>query len=234
MPTFDFDLFVIGGGSGGVRAARMAAQQGARVGLAEAAELGGTCVNVGCIPKKLYSYAAGYAESFEESAGYGWKLPEAPQFDWAYLKTQRAKEIGAAQRRGVRRAAEEFRRHAGSTGWARPADGHTVRGRRQAPHGPPPGWRPPAARPTCGRCRDASSIVTLRRDVRDLRPFPKAPAGGGRRLHRLRVRVDLQRPGRRRLTQLHRRAHPRTGFDDDVLAVRRRRNGQGGRRGRLR
>ncbi|WP_232324334.1 FAD-dependent oxidoreductase, partial [Variovorax sp. WDL1] len=63
MRTFDFDLFVIGGGSGGVRAARMAAQRGARVALAECAELGGTCVNVGCIPKKLYSYAAGYAES---------------------------------------------------------------------------------------------------------------------------------------------------------------------------
>jgi glutathione reductase (NADPH) len=53
MRTFDFDLFVIGGGSGGVRAARMAAQTGVRVGLAEAADLGGTCVNVGCIPKKL-------------------------------------------------------------------------------------------------------------------------------------------------------------------------------------
>ena len=57
---YDFDLFVIGGGSGGVRAARMAAQTGARVGLAEAAELGGTCVNVGCIPKKLYSYCLLY------------------------------------------------------------------------------------------------------------------------------------------------------------------------------
>ena len=82
MEQFDHDLLVLGGGSGGVRAARMAAQRGARVALVEAAALGGTCVNVGCIPKKLYSYAAGYAEAFEEAAGFGWRVPE-PRFDWA-------------------------------------------------------------------------------------------------------------------------------------------------------
>jgi glutathione reductase (NADPH) len=107
MQTYDFDLFVIGGGSGGVRAARMAAQRGAKVALAEAggvhgshgddggltgAGLGGTCVNVGCIPKKLYSYAAHFAESFEESHGFGWE-GEAPTLNWATLKTNRAKEI---------------------------------------------------------------------------------------------------------------------------------------------
>ena len=93
MQNFDFDLFVIGGGSGGVRAARMAAQRGAHVALAEVAELGGTCVNVGCIPKKLYSYAAGYAEAFEEAAGYGWELKEHPHFNWDTLKARRAAEI---------------------------------------------------------------------------------------------------------------------------------------------
>ena len=92
MQTFDFDLFVIGGGSGGVRAARMAGQRGARVGLAEAADMGGTCVNVGCIPKKLYSYAAHFAESSEESHGFGWE-GAAPTFNWETLKTNRAKEI---------------------------------------------------------------------------------------------------------------------------------------------
>ena len=95
MSDFDFDLLVIGGGSGGVRAARMAAQRGARVALAEMLGtdgLGGTCVNVGCIPKKLYSYAAHYAEAFEESHGYGWE-GEAPVFNWATLKANRAKEI---------------------------------------------------------------------------------------------------------------------------------------------
>lgn len=94
--SFDFDLFVIGGGSGGVRAARMAAQRGARVALAEVLGtdgLGGTCVNVGCIPKKLYSYAAHYAEAFEESHGFGWE-GAAPTLNWATLKANRAKEIG--------------------------------------------------------------------------------------------------------------------------------------------
>ncbi len=92
MTSFDFDLFVIGGGSGGVRAARMAAQRGARVAVAESGALGGTCVNVGCIPKKLYSYAAHYAEAFEEARGFGWNI-SAPTFDWSRLKANRAKEI---------------------------------------------------------------------------------------------------------------------------------------------
>ena len=94
-PHFDTDLLVIGGGSGGVRAARMAAARGARVTLVEAggtAGLGGTCVNVGCIPKKLYSYAAHYAEAFEESHGFGWQ-GAAPRFDWARLKENRRNEL---------------------------------------------------------------------------------------------------------------------------------------------
>jgi glutathione reductase (NADPH) len=90
--TEDFDLLVIGGGSGGVRAARMAAQRGARVAIAESGAWGGTCVNVGCIPKKLYSYAAHYAQAFEESAGFGWQ-GTAPRLDWATLKARRATEI---------------------------------------------------------------------------------------------------------------------------------------------
>jgi glutathione reductase (NADPH) len=95
MSAFDFDLFVIGGGSGGVRAARMAAQRGARVALAETLGtdgLGGTCVNVGCIPKKLYSYAAHYGDSFQESQGYGWE-GTAPALNWSTLKANRAREI---------------------------------------------------------------------------------------------------------------------------------------------
>jgi glutathione reductase (NADPH) len=95
MNPFEYDLFVIGGGSGGVRAARMAAQRGLRVGMAEMQGqdgLGGTCVNVGCIPKKLYSYAAHYAEAAHESAGYGW-VGVAPTLDWDTLKANRSKEI---------------------------------------------------------------------------------------------------------------------------------------------
>ena len=92
MSEQQLDLFVIGAGSGGVRAARMAAQHGARVAVADDKPLGGTCVNLGCIPKKLYSFAAHYADAFEEAHGYGWSV-DAPSFDWARLKSQRATEI---------------------------------------------------------------------------------------------------------------------------------------------
>ncbi len=93
MTDPSFDLFVIGAGSGGVRASRMAAQQGARVAVVDCAPLGGTCVNVGCIPKKLYSFASHYAEAFEESHGFGWTTAAPPAFDWATLKANRAAEI---------------------------------------------------------------------------------------------------------------------------------------------
>ncbi len=119
----DFDLFVIGGGSGGVRAARMAAQRGARVALAEAAALGGTCVNVGCIPKKLYSYAAHYAHEFQDAHGYGWDV-DAPRFDWARLKANRAREI--TRLNGVY---EQLLQDAGVRllrGWAQLLDRHHV------------------------------------------------------------------------------------------------------------
>ena len=93
MADFDFDLFVIGGGSGGVRAARFAGQRGVRVGMAESGRMGGTCVNVGCIPKKLYSYAAEYAEGFADARGYGWNIPGEPALDWDTLKRNRAQSI---------------------------------------------------------------------------------------------------------------------------------------------
>ncbi|WP_341502648.1 glutathione-disulfide reductase [Gallaecimonas sp. GXIMD4217] len=89
---FDFDLFVIGAGSGGVRASRMAAQKGVRVAVAEGSAMGGTCVNLGCIPKKLYAYAAEYGHGFEEAKGFGWQA-EKPAFDWQTLKANRAAEI---------------------------------------------------------------------------------------------------------------------------------------------
>ena len=82
--SHDFDLFVIGAGSGGVRAARFAAGFGARVAVAESRYLGGTCVNVGCVPKKLLVYGAHFTEDFEQAAGFGWNLGEA-NFDWPTL-----------------------------------------------------------------------------------------------------------------------------------------------------
>ena len=92
MSTYDYDLFVIGVGSGGVRAARMSAQYGARVATAEEKYMGGTCVNVGCIPKKLFVYASHYHDDFSEAKGYGW-LSHQPDFDWTTLLANKDKEI---------------------------------------------------------------------------------------------------------------------------------------------
>ena len=92
MAHYDYDLFVIGAGSGGVRAARMSASFGARVAVAEERYLGGTCVNVGCVPKKLFVYGAHFAEDFEDAAGYGWQGNGA-QFDWPALRDNKTREI---------------------------------------------------------------------------------------------------------------------------------------------
>ena len=93
MSDYDVDLFVIGGGSGGVRAARIAAQHGARVMLAEEYRLGGTCVIRGCVPKKLLVYASRFHGEFEDAAGFGWTVPH-PTFDWPTLIANKDKEIG--------------------------------------------------------------------------------------------------------------------------------------------
>lgn len=90
--AYDFDLFVIGAGSGGVRAARFAAGFGARVAVAESRYLGGTCVNVGCVPKKLLVYGAHYAEDIAQAQGYGWTV-EGASFDWTSLIANKNREI---------------------------------------------------------------------------------------------------------------------------------------------
>ena len=90
--AFDYDLFVIGGGSGGVRAARLAAGTGAKVAIAEEFRYGGTCVIRGCVPKKLLVYASGYSEAFEDAAGFGWTVG-ASSFDWAKLIRAKDNEI---------------------------------------------------------------------------------------------------------------------------------------------
>ena len=92
MSRYDFDLFTIGAGSGGVRASRVCATYGAKVAVAEERYFGGTCVNVGCIPKKLFSYAAHYREDFHDAAGFGWTVPE-PTFHWPTLVANKDKEI---------------------------------------------------------------------------------------------------------------------------------------------
>jgi len=92
MSKFDFDLFVLGAGSGGVRAARMAAGHGARVGICESSRVGGTCVIRGCVPKKLLVYAAHFAEDFEDARGYGWELGPV-KFSWPDLIRAKDQEI---------------------------------------------------------------------------------------------------------------------------------------------
>jgi glutathione reductase (NADPH) len=92
MSQYDYDLFVIGGGSGGVRAARMAALTGARVALAEEWRMGGTCVIRGCIPKKLLVYASQFKENIMDAAGFGWDFGEC-KFDWPTLIANKDREI---------------------------------------------------------------------------------------------------------------------------------------------
>jgi glutathione reductase (NADPH) len=92
MSRFDFDLFVIGAGSGGVRASRLAAGNGAKVAVAEARHLGGTCVNVGCVPKKLLVYASQFSAEFEDAHGFGWTIGER-SFNWQLLIAAKNREI---------------------------------------------------------------------------------------------------------------------------------------------
>jgi len=124
MSDYDVDLFVIGGGSGGVRAARIAAQHGARVMLAEEYRLGGTCVIRGCVPKKLLVYASRFSAEFEDAAGYGWTLTP-PSFDWPTLIANKDKEI--ARLEAAYTAALEKAGVAIVKNRATLADAHTVR-----------------------------------------------------------------------------------------------------------
>lgn len=124
MSAYDYDLFVIGGGSGGVRAGRLAASLGRRVGIAEEYRFGGTCVIRGCVPKKLFVYASQYPGHFEDAAGYGWEVGEA-RFDWKKLIAAKDKEIARLEglyRRGLENAGADILETR-----AELVDAHTVR-----------------------------------------------------------------------------------------------------------
>ncbi|OAP42645.1 glutathione reductase [Sinorhizobium glycinis] len=110
MSAFDYDLFVIGGGSGGVRSGRLAAALGKKVAIAEEFRYGGTCVIRGCVPKKLYVYASQYAEHFEDAAGFGWSVGES-RFDWKKLVAAKEQEITRLEglyRKGLSNAGAEI------------------------------------------------------------------------------------------------------------------------------
>ncbi len=210
MQTFDFDLFVVGGGSGGVRAARMAAQRGAKVALAEVADMGGTCVNVGCIPKKLYSYAAHFAESFEESHGFGW-VGDAPRFDWDTLKTNRAREISRLN--GVYVQLLDNSGVKIIKGWARLLDAHTVEvdGQKFSAKNILISTGGTATVPAV----EGREHVVTSDHMFDLKPFPKRllVVGGGYIACEF---ASIFNGLGSDVTQLHRGEMLLTGFDDDV------------------
>jgi len=208
----ELDLFVIGGGSGGVRAARMAGAAGARVALAEPGAMGGTCVNLGCIPKKLYSYAAHFAEDFEQARGYGWSHA-SPSFDWATLKRNRAIEImrlNGIYEKLLTGAGVEIVR-----GRARLADAHTIEvaGSRfraanvlVATGGAPVRPQFPGAE----HCLTSDEIF-------DLEPFPRRllVIGGGYIACEF---ASIFRGLGAEVTLIYRGAQVLRGFDDDVRA----------------
>ena len=222
MSAFDFDLLVVGGGSGGVRAARMAAQRGVRVALVEALGtegLGGTCVNVGCIPKKLYSYAAHYAEAFEEARGYGWSA-ERPTLDWATLKRQRATEISRLN--GVY---SNLLRNSGVTvfnGWAQLSGEHEVSITGQDAEGSPLQLKHTAAHillapggtPHVPNFPGREHVITSN-EVFDLEPFPQrlVVVGGGYIASEF---ASIFNGLGSKVTQLYRGEQILRGFDDEV------------------
>ncbi|MBS0506331.1 MAG: glutathione-disulfide reductase [Proteobacteria bacterium] len=216
MNPFDYDLFVIGGGSGGVRAARFAGQRGLRVALAEAKQMGGTCVNVGCIPKKLYSYAAEHAEGFADAAGYGWRIPGQPTLDWELLKANRARAIG--QLNGIYEKLMAGANVARLQGHASLVDAHTVEVRHEDGHtsrhsaatiliatgGQP--WLPELP---------GSELAVSSDDIFDLPHFPRrlAVVGGGYIACEF---ASIFHGMGSAVTLLYRGAQILRGFDDEV------------------
>ena len=210
MSNRDVDLFVIGGGSGGVRAARIAAQHGARVAIAEDDRWGGTCVIRGCIPKKLFVYASQFSHDFEDAASYGWTV-EGARFDWATLVANKDAEISRLSGLYV----ANLQRHGAETiaGRARLVDAHTVEvGDRRitaehiliATGGTP--WLPPLS----GRELAISSDQAF-----GLERFPRRllVVGGGY------IAVELAHVFAglgSEVTLVHRRDKVLRGFDDDM------------------
>ena len=210
MTVFDFDLLVIGGGSGGVRAARMAAQRGAKVALIEAQAMGGTCVNVGCIPKKLYSYAAHFAESFEASHGFGWVGP-APVLDWSALKANRAREI--TRLNGIYL---QLLKGAGVLvieGWATLVDSHTVAVGAQR-YSAKNILIATGGKPSVPDIAGREHVITSN-EIFDIDPFPKRllVVGGGYIACEF---ASIFKGLGASVTQLYRGAQVLRGFDEEI------------------
>ena len=206
MPRYDYDLFVIGGGSGGVRAARVSAALGKRVAIAEEYRFGGTCVIRGCVPKKLFVYASQFPEHFADAAGYGWTVPEA-SFDWPTLVANKDREIArlsgvyqSGRREGRRRDVPQPR-DAGRCAHHphREREPHRHRRAHTDRHGRAPQPARRASRPR--------ALHLLQRGIRSAEAA-QVDRHCRRRLHRGRIRQHLPRPRRRDHADLSRQGNP--------------------------
>ena len=186
--SFEVDLFVIGAGSGGVRAARIAAGHGARVMVAEEFRIGGTCVIRGCVPKKLLVYASRFADDFADAAGYGWRVGEA-RFDWPTMVAAKEKEItrlSAIYRANLEKAGVamiEERAEIAGPQVVRLAGGRQVSAR----HILIATGAAPALAPAIPGLEHAISS----NEIFDLEIIPQPPSGGRRRLYRRRIRLGF-------------------------------------------
>ena len=206
MAEFDVDLFVIGGGSGGVRAARIAAGHGARVMIAEEYRIGGTCVIRGCVPKKLLVYASHVRHEFEDAAGFGWTIPQAT-LRLADADRQQGPGDRAAggdlhrQCREVRRPHRQGRARCSRIrtrcGW-RPARPSRAKHILIATGGAPNHGRGDSRHRACDLVQRGVSPAEAAEAHRD----------PGRRLYRAGIRLHLRRPRQRRDAGLSRRQHP--------------------------
>ena len=204
---------MIGGGSGGVRAARVAAEAGARVALAEEYRYGGTCVIRGCMPKKLLVYASGFADAFDDAAGYGWTVG-APRFDWPALIAAKDAEIArleAAYHDRLRRAGVQLFAARGDR--RRPAPRCASRPARNTP--PSHLLVATGGRPFVPDIPGAELGITSN-EIFDLETQPKRMLDRRRRLCRLRVRRHHERPRHPRDPAATAASQILRGFDDDL------------------
>ncbi len=179
--AFDVDFFVIGAGSGGVRAARIAAGHGAKTLVAEEGRVGGTCVIRGCVPKKLYVHASRFADEFRDAAGFGWSVREA-KFDWPKLVAAKDKEItrlSEAYRENLMRSGAklvEERATVVDPHRARLAGGAEVSARHILIAS--------GSRPTLLDGVEGLEHAITSNEIFDLPEFPAAPPRGRRRVYR--------------------------------------------------
>ena len=188
----EFDLLVIGGGSGGVACARRAASYGARAGVIENDRLGGTCVHRGCIPKKLLVYASHFSHDFEDAAGYGWTVGERA-FDWRAMVRAKSDELDRLE--GIY---QRLLRDSGATyirGTGRLLDAHTVAVGDETHHAETIVIAT-GGRPTMPEHPRNRACHRLRRDVRPAR-VSRTHGDRGGRLHRLRIRLHHAGPRQR-------------------------------------